>query len=443
MTQTWEEERRCSRGSRFGARAPRWRSSQLAVAAGACGSGTSDDSGGSGGGGSTTTLTLKAITDNQKSWEELIAAYKKENPDVTIKASYAPTDQLQTALRAQLGAGGAPDLFVVWPGNGSAMSVKQLAPTGLLADVSDQGWVKSIPEATRPLLGVEDKTYMWSPSTTPIGVIYNKKAFKDAGIDALPKTYPEFLAACEKLKKAGKIPIALGLQTPWVTQLIPYAIAPATAFADDPNLAQDMLDGKKSFTNSEWDEVYKRYLDLEKRGYFNPNPNGTTFEQQTEMVASGKAGMAIQVTGTLPGYLDAAKNPDRHRARSRSRPSDKADDLDIAAGISAGLGVSAKTQEDGGGQGVLELARRAGADGLFAKGGYAVPLVSTGDKLDPAGGAVRSLTSRTSKAVPFMDQEWPNAKVQPVHFAGIQELFAGKTDIPGLLKSMDEAYEQK
>ena len=35
------------------------------------------------------------------------------------------------------------------------------------------------------------------------------------------------------------------------------------------------------------------------------------------------------------------------------------------------------------------------------------------------------------KTVPFMDQQWPNAKVQPAHFAGVQELFAGKTDIDG------------
>ena len=95
---------------------------------------------------------------------------------------------------------------------------------------------------------------MWSPGTTPIGAIYNKKVFEDAGVDEPPKTWTEFLAACEKIKKAGKIPIALGNQTPWVTQLIPYAIAPATAFAEDPNLAQDMLDGKKTFTNSGWDD---------------------------------------------------------------------------------------------------------------------------------------------------------------------------------------------
>src|SRR3954469_11013190 len=129
----------------------------LATAAGACGSGTSDDSGGASGG--KTTLTLKGITDNRQTWEQLIASYKKENPDVTIKGSYAPTDQLQTALRAQLGGGGAPDLFVVWPGNGSAMSVQQLAPTGVLADLSGAPWIKTVPDKLRPLLGDKGKTY--------------------------------------------------------------------------------------------------------------------------------------------------------------------------------------------------------------------------------------------------------------------------------------------
>jgi raffinose/stachyose/melibiose transport system substrate-binding protein len=412
----------------------------LAVLPAACGSGTSDTAD-SGSGGGKTTLTMKAITDNQKSWEQLIAQYKKANPDVTIKASFAPTDQLQTALRAQLGAGGAPDMFVVWPGNGSAMSVKQLAPTGLLADLSDQGWVKSIPEDTRPLLGVKDKTFMWSPSTTPIGVIYNKRTLKQAGVNKLPTTYDEFLAACEKVKKAGKVPVALGLQTPWVTQLVPYAIAPATAFADDPNLAQDMLDGKKSFTNSKWNEVFDRYLDLNKRGYFNPNPNGTTFEQQTEMVASGKAAMSVQVTGVIPGYLAAAKNP-KEIGTFPFPAGDEADQLKIAAGISAGLGVSAKTQKMDAAKAFIKWLGEPEQMATFAKGGYAVPLVSTGDKLDPLVEPFAPYV-KENKAFPFMDQEWPNAKVQPVHFAGIQELFAGKKTVSQVLQDLDQAYEQK
>jgi len=412
----------------------------LAVLAAACGSGTTGGSGGSSGGGKST-LTMKAITDNQKVWEQLIAQYKKVNPDVTIQASFAPTDQLQTALRAQLGAGGAPDMFVVWPGNGSAMSVKQLAPTGLLADLSDQDWVKTIPAGTRPLLGVKDKTYLWSPSTTPIGVIYNKRAFKQAGIDKLPTTYAEFLAAGEKIKKAGKIPVALGLQTPWVTQLISYAIAPATAFVDDPNLAADMQAGKKSFTNSKWSDVFNRYLDLNKRGFFNPNPNGTTFEQQTEMVASGKAAMSVQVTGVIPSYLAAAKNP-KEIGTFPFPASDNADQLKIAAGISAGLGVSAKTTKMTAAKAFTKWLGQPQQMATFAKGGYAVPLVSTGGKLDPLVQPFAPYV-KENKAFPFMDQEWPNAKVQPVHFAGVQELFAQKKTVPQVLQDLDQAYKQK
>src|SRR5919198_3627415 len=120
------------------------------------------------GGGAKVTLTLKSITDAKVAWGPLIAAYTRVAPNVTIKASYAPTDQLQTALRAQLGAGNAPDLFVDWPGNGSAMSVQQLAPTGLVADLSDQSWIKDVPAGVKPLLGANGKTYMWSPGATPI-----------------------------------------------------------------------------------------------------------------------------------------------------------------------------------------------------------------------------------------------------------------------------------
>ena len=110
-----------------------------AAAVAACGSGTQGDTGGSdSAGGGNVTLTLKHITDNEPAFTKLIAEYKKVAPNVTIQPSYAPVDDLQTSLRAQLGGGNAPDLFVVWPGNGSAMSVQQLAPAGVLADISDQ-----------------------------------------------------------------------------------------------------------------------------------------------------------------------------------------------------------------------------------------------------------------------------------------------------------------
>jgi raffinose/stachyose/melibiose transport system substrate-binding protein len=417
----------------------------MALAVAACGSGTQDSSSsGNGGASSGTPVTLKltSITDAKGGWDPLIAAYKKVAPNVTIQASYAPTDQLQTALRAQLGAGNAPDLFVAWPGNGSAMSVQQLAPAGLVADISDQSWIKPVPDGLKPLLGANGKTDMWSACVTPIGVIYNKRVFEQAGVTAVPTTWEELLAAAEKIKQAGKVPFAVGNQTPWITQLLPYAIAPSTAFAEDPNLAQDMLDKKKSFENSGWHTVFERYLELYKRGLFNKSPNGTTYEQTQSLVGSGKAAMAVQVIATMPPFVAAAKNKD-DLGTFPFPAADSADSLQIPAGMCAGLAASANGKHLAEAKKFIDWLGKPENMATFSKATSSIPLVGAASAdSDPV---LKPFTPflAANKTVPFMDQQWPNAKVQPAHFAGIQELVAGKTDVPGLLKQLDEAYNQK
>jgi raffinose/stachyose/melibiose transport system substrate-binding protein len=413
----------------------------MATAVAACGSGTQDDEGDSGGGDGNVTLTLKTVTDSEPAWTTVIEAYKKVAPNVTIKPSYAPVDDIQTSLRAQLGGGNAPDLFVVWPGNGSAMAVQQLAPTGVLADISDQAWIQDVPENLRPLLGSGNKTYLTSAGVTPIGAIYNKQVFKEAGISKPPETWSELLETCDKIKAAGKVPIALGNQTPWVTQLIPYAIAPSTAFADDPNLAQDMLDGKKTFSTSGWRTVFERYLELNDRGCFNDSPNGTTFEQQQAMVAGGDAGMAVQVANVATGIQDQAKNK-ADIAMFPFPASDSPDDLKIAAGVAAGVGASAKGKHLDEAKKFIEWLSKPENMATFADASQSIPLIgSENADLSPIAAQFAPFLTE-GRTVPFMDQQWPNAKVQPAHFAGIQELFAGKTDVNGLLKKLDEAYQQ-
>ena len=415
-----------------------------AAAVAACGSGTQGDTGGGSGsgGGDNVTLTLKHITDNEPAFTKLIAEYKKVAPNVTIKPSYAPVDDLQTSLRAQLGGGNAPDLFVVWPGNGSAMSVQQLAPAGVLADISGQTWIKNVPANLRPLLGTDGKTYMYSSGVTPIGAIYNKKVLKEAGVTAPPKTWDELLATCDKVKATGKTCIALGNQTPWITQLIPYAIAPSTAFKDDPNLAQDMLDGKKTFSNSGWRTVFERYVELDKKGDFNKSPNGTTFEQTQQLLGSGKAGMVVQVIAALPPFLAVAKD----KADLATFPfpaSDDPDSLKIPAGVGAGIGASAKGKHLAEAERFIEWLGEPAQMATFSKATFSIPLVGADQgSIDPMLEPFAPFL-RENRTVPFMDQQWPNAKVQPAHFAGIQELVAGKTDISGLLKQLDEAYQQK
>ncbi|NUR91560.1 MAG: extracellular solute-binding protein [Nonomuraea sp.] len=386
-------------------------------------------------GATATELKFIGVADQKAPMDVLVPAYKAAKPNVSITTSFAPTDQVMTSVRTQLGAGNAPDLHVVYPGNGSAMSMAQISKAGLLADLSDQAWTRTIPTGFKPAFQQDGKTYIYSAGSSVIGAIYNTKL-----IDTPPTTWPEFLALCEKLKKAGKIPIALGAQTPWVTQLITYALVPSTVYAADPTFDDKQLAGQASFAQSGWKTAMEMYLELQKKGYFNPNPNGTTFEQQISMVASGKAGMAIQVSAVLPDFRKAASSPD-DLSMFPVPGADQADKVWIPAGVVVGLGASAKGRNLAEAKAFIDFLGKQENINAWAKSIAAIPLTQDDSStIDPA---VKSFLPFTKdRAVPFMDQRWPNAEVQPVHFAVIQELLAGKSSIDEALKKMDEAYKK-
>jgi raffinose/stachyose/melibiose transport system substrate-binding protein len=388
-----------------------------------------------GGSGSDDGLRLVGVADQQKPLDELTKAYGK----VKFNASYAPTDQVQTSVRTQLGAGNAPDIHVVYPGNGSAMSMVQISDANLLADLSDLAWTQKIPQNFKPAFQNKGKTYIYAAGASVIGAVYNKKVFAEVGIQQPPTTWPEFLALCDKLKQAGKVPIALGAQTPWVTQLITYALVPSTVYVKNPDFDKEMASGKATFADSGWVDALEMYLDLQKRGYFNDNPNGTTFEQQTSMVATGKAAMAIQVSAVLPDFRKAADNED-DLSMFPLPGAETADQVWVPAGIVVGVGVSARSKKQADAKKFVEFLGEQKNINAWAEAVACVPLVQdASSKIDPVLDPFLPYMEG-NKAVPFMDQAWPNAEVQPAHFAVVQELLGGKTTIPEALAKLDQTY---
>ncbi|MEV5750333.1 extracellular solute-binding protein [Actinoallomurus sp. NPDC052308] len=396
----------------------------------ACGGSSS-----SGGGGKT--LRLVGVADQQKALDELTKLYTQAK----FATSYAPTDQVQTSLRTQLGAGNAPDVHVVYPGSGSAMSMVEIAQAGLLADLSKQQWTQAIPAGLKPAFQLEGKTFMYSAGSSVIGAIYNKKVFEQAKVEP-PKTWTELLDVCDKLKKAGKIPIALGAQTAWVTQLITYALVPSTVYAKNPQFDAQMKAGSASFAQSGWRDAMNMYLELQKRGFFNANPNGTTYEQQTSMVATGKAAMAVQVSAVLPDFRKAATNAD-DLGMFPFPGADTEAGVWIPAGVVVGLGVSARSRNADAAKAFIEFLGKPENMNRWAQAVACIPLKrDANSKIDPVLEPFLPFIEG-NKAVPFMDQAWPNAEVQPTHFAVVQDLLAGKTTVDKGLAKMDEIYRKK
>jgi multiple sugar transport system substrate-binding protein len=139
----------------------------------------------------------------------IVNQFQKQNPDVVVKMQIIPWTTYYDKLTLALAYGGAPEVFIM-----QASRFPEYASYNTLRPLSDLN--QSSPA---PLSGRDFAAAPWKEShyggqllalpmdTWPIGLYYNTKLFKEAGIvdaqgNALPpKTYAEFLADAQKLTK--------------------------------------------------------------------------------------------------------------------------------------------------------------------------------------------------------------------------------------------------
>lgn len=409
----------------------------LAVGAASCASGpqAAQSSGGS-------AQTLKiTTTSDDKQVPAAVKQFEKDNPDVKIDLQTAPTDAVMTNIRTQLASGTAPDLFVDWPGDGSPAAVRVVAAAGYLEDLSDQPWVSKLPASVSPLLGLKGKTYLASSAVAAIPVIYNDSALKEVGASA-PQTWSQVLSLCDTARSAGKVAFALGNQTPWNTQLVNYALAATLVYGPDPKFADEMAAGKTSFADSRWTEVMDKYLEMNKRGCFNDDPLGVSYESALTKVGTGDALGIVMVNSAVTAIkADAPAGATFSTAPLPATEDPASTVMPLAAGN--GLALNAKSQHKD--LGKKFLAYMMSPEGLKVANTAAAGLPSIpvdGFAQDPALAGILEF-QKADRVTPFMDQRWPNARVQQTHFTEVQKLFSGSATVPDALKAMDQAYQQK
>lgn len=382
---------------------------------------------------------LRVLCDSAKraALQSAVDKFAKLNPELKIRLNGASVDQLMATVRMQLSSGTAPDIVPVWPGSGVPLSVHQVAPGGFLADLSDQPFAANTPGFAKDVIEVDGKLYWFSNQPSVIGPIVNLRVWEKTGL-AQPKTWSEFLDGCQKLKDMGVVPIALGIGTQWITQLISYALVATTLFADNPRFAEDMKEGKVTFVGSGWEEALTKYLELEKRGFFNPNPTGTSFEESQQLVASDQAAMAVHTAGTMAGMIKAAGHRDFVMWPLPGR--DEAKQTHVPVGITNGYGVSESSKNKDAAKAFLNFMNEPEVQADWAEITLVPVFGMPPEKTDPIYAEIMQYVNDGRGAL-YMDNKWPNPRVQEAHFVGIQDLFSGKASINDVLGRMDEAYK--
>ncbi|WP_172294529.1 ABC transporter substrate-binding protein [Pseudoruegeria sp. HB172150] len=379
----------------------------------------------------------------QSTWrpafEELVPRFLEANPGSRMRLNYASTDQLHTTARVQLSSGTAADVLSVWAGSGNPMGCQVLAEAGYLADLSGEPYSQNIPDAFRPAMSFQDSVYYYAPIVSMIGLYVNNEVRDEFGIEQ-PKTWSEFMAVCEKVKQAGKVPVSLGTGTGFITQLIPYALVATLVYGRDPSFPDKMQSGEATFAGSDgWVEAMEKYVEMLEKGYFNDNPNGTAVEEQLQMVATGEAAMTIVVSSQNASIFRFAGH--QNFTVWPLPGSDDPEETNIPANPSAGFGVNANAEDVEGAKAFLQFLASPEIDTELSRI-QALPSlnqVSATDR-DPIFAEMLAKIDE-GKSVPYMDTRWPNVRVQQTLFSGVQELLGGQASVNDMLSRMDEAYQ--
>lgn len=166
---------------------------------------------------------------------------------------------------------------------------KPLVEAGLLAPIPET--VSSLVEGAGDNQG---SCYGVPRYSTTLGMIYNKDLFEGLGI-AVPRTYGDFLQACETIKQAGYQPLALGAADIWHMKFW------------GNYLFQNYIDpqgGTVQWNRERTEEMLADFRNLAGQGYIDRAYRTVSDSQTAQAVSSGQAAMVY----TGPWMLTQIEN---------------------------------------------------------------------------------------------------------------------------------------
>jgi ABC-type glycerol-3-phosphate transport system substrate-binding protein len=234
-----------------------------------------------------------------KAFEELVSAFEKEHPNISVNMKSIPYSNYEIRLRTELAAGNPPDILTI-----DSPTLALYANTGSLLSIDPfmrkEGKIDDIPASTLKGLSYKGQIYLAPIVESSIALYYNKHLLQDAGIPLPsenpnnPLTWDEVLEIAKKVNNPAKGVIGIDpaqgfndgespayFKTPLLWQFGANILSP------DGTTASGYLDSKEAL------EALQFYQDLYHK-------NGVAaFELPPAVFESGKLAMTVLGSWTL------------------------------------------------------------------------------------------------------------------------------------------------
>ncbi len=234
---------------------------------------------------------------------EYAKLFEKETGIKVSFSIYAP-HIYDRALQTMLASGEADDIFLMQSTRWSLGS--EIDPHTCCIDLTNEEWTKRLKPEWLPAVTYKGHIYglvIWDDTVGWV-YTYNDKIFKRLGVTA-PRNTAEFLALCERLKKAGIVPIYEPGASRWHTALTFFEMG-ATFEENDPGLYDRLNGNRQTFAGyAPFHQAIAQILDAEKRGYFGNDFMANTIEGSKTALTSGAAAMTLNKIGFARSVLQA------------------------------------------------------------------------------------------------------------------------------------------
>ena len=235
---------------------------------------------------------ISTAEEHKALWQKLADEYMAEHPNVNIEITVLENEAFKTKLTTVMQSGEPPDIFQSWGGG----VMNEYANAGLLKDITadldaDGGaWRDTFAPGALGVYSYKGQNYGVPWDMGMIGFWYNKDLFAQAGIDAPPTTWTEFVDDVQKLKAAGITPIALGEGDKWPgMHMWAYLV---TRLGGKANFEGALL-RTGSFTDEPFVKAGVMLQDLVALEPFQDGFLGATYGDEATAVGNGKAAMEL------------------------------------------------------------------------------------------------------------------------------------------------------
>jgi raffinose/stachyose/melibiose transport system substrate-binding protein len=232
----------------------------------------------------------------QKWMTDTLAKFQKKY-GVSVKPTLMDTNNVIPQFTNAAAAGHPPDVQFLFNGIYHMENV-WLGYLSALEGLVSSNVLKN--SGATQLSVFKGKHYRVGFYTVGFGIAYNKDHFRKAGLDPNnpPKTWAQFIAACEKLKAKGYIPIGGGVKDGFLGEW--YLVNSLTQNLDSPADALNLFIGNLDWRKPRYHEHWVRLEELKKKGYINDDATSLQLYQGIQLFDTGKASMCFNTTPAIP-----------------------------------------------------------------------------------------------------------------------------------------------